>query len=123
MSNFKRITNQGILTMMIALLILLVGIVVLSERGYAADEIASGNCGAGDDEITWTLDAEGTLEISGEGQMDNFSNGQAPWNENSDSIKKIVVNDGVTSLGAFAFQYCTNLVDITIPDTVITINK
>ncbi|MBQ2264926.1 MAG: hypothetical protein II341_05905, partial [Oscillospiraceae bacterium] len=49
-------------------------------RAWAADEVtivASGECGAEGDNLTWTLDSEGLLTISGEGEMENFSG--APW--------------------------------------------
>ena len=56
----------------------------------AADIIDSGTCG---DSVTWTLDSEGTLTISGTGDMD--INSGAEWLVKPDAIKKVVIENGV----------------------------
>ena len=76
------------------------------------DAITSGICGAQGDNLTWTYQ-DGTLTISGEGDMADYSaNCTAPW-QGYTEIKKIVLEPGVTSIGDFAFYSCyANSVEI-----------
>ena len=88
----------------------------------AADAPTSGTCG---ENLTWTLDGEGTLRIAGEGAMENYGkSGNAPWYKNRDSIKTVVIEQGVTRIGSYAFwlQY-GNIARITIPDSVASIGN
>ncbi len=89
-----------------------------------ADTTASGTCGAN---LTWTLDSDGTLTISGTGAMKNYypSNNDttAPWGENCSLIKSVVISDGVTSIGSGAFYKCSSLTSVTIPDGVTSIGS
>ena len=77
-----------------------------------------------EDNLTWTLDADGTLTISGAGAMKDYdyNNNQSPVYMNS-SVKKVVIEDGVTSIGNWAFYKCTSLTTITIPDSVTSIGE
>ena len=80
-------------------------------------------------EITWTL-KRGTLTISGTGDMPDYrfvydtNHGQttAPWYSEREKIKKIVIEDGVTSIGKCAFHNCESLTSVTIPNSVTYIN-
>ena len=73
--------------------------------------------------LTWKLDADGTLTISGTGTMKDYdyNNNPSPANQKKDSVKKVVIKDGVTSIGNFAFYNCKSLTSITIPDSVTSI--
>ena len=83
--------------------------------------VASGTCG---DNLTWTLDDAGTLTISGTGEMTNWSTyANVPWYAQRESIKKAVIEDGVTSIGGDAFYNCTGLTSVTIPDSVTSIGS
>ena len=74
-----------------------------------------------EDNLTWKLDANGTLTISGTGTMKNYyDNKKSPVYKNS-NVKKVVIEDGVTSIGNYAFTYCVSLTSITIPDSVTSI--
>ena len=77
-----------------------------------------------EDNLTWTLTADGTLTISGEGAMKDYNSDDnpSPVYNNSD-VKKIVIEDGVTSIGAYAFYDCSSLTSITIPSIVTSIGN
>lgn len=93
---------------------------------HYSNVVASGTCG---ENATWSLDNDGGLTISGTGAMENFdydSSGDAltrPWEQYADSIKSVVISDGITSIGDYAFQSCRGLESVTIPDSVITIGQ
>ena len=83
--------------------------------------VASGTCG---DNLTWKLDDEGTLTISGKGAMTEWVNSDsAPWKTYSNTINKVVIQPGVTSIGGHAFSKCKNLTSITIPEGVTSIGS
>ena len=74
--------------------------------------------------LTWKLDADGTLTISGTGAMKNYKDGnQSPASQKKDSTKKVVIEDGVTSIGKYAFKGCSGLTSITISDSVTSIGN
>ena len=75
----------------------------------------SGTCGAN---LTWKLE-DGTLTISGTGAMEDSS----PWYDNRDKINKIVVGNGVTSIGNYAFKGCSSLTELTISNSVTYIGS
>ena len=76
-----------------------------------------------EDNLTWKLDADGTLTISGTGAMKDYNSDDnpSPASQKKDSVKKVVIEDGVTSIGDSAFSYCSSLTNITIPDSVTSI--
>ena len=81
--------------------------------------VASGTCG---DNLTWKLDDGGTLTISGKGAMTGWVDSDfAPWKTYSNTINKVVIQPGVTSIGGYAFSECKNLTSITIPEGVTSI--
>ena len=88
----------------------------------AASIVDSGYCGGEGDgtNLTWTLDDEGALTISGAGRMVN-SDYVLPWYEKRASIKTVKVNSGVTSIGRVAFIRCSRLTSIAIPNSVTCI--
>ena len=97
--------------------------VIITTQNTAAEVLNSGTCG---DDLTWTLDDSGTLTISGTGDMYSWyinSNSDYPWGDLRNDIKNIVIEDGVTSIGAAAFYNFKNLTRITIPDSITTIGN
>ena len=73
--------------------------------------------------LHWTIDEDGLLTISGTGAMDDFEmhNHRAAWHLYSSDIKRVVIEEGVTSIGAFAFEFCGKFTEISIPNTVTAI--
>ena len=84
-----------------------------------ANVVAEGNCG---DNLTWTLDSEGVLTIKGTGSMSDYtSDSLAPWK--SLYPRKVVIGDGVTTIGDYAFYECMGVTGVTIPSTVTSIGQ
>lgn len=74
-----------------------------------------------DKHVQWTLDDCGTLTISGTGGIDNFdheTHDNIPWYKDRDCIKKIIIEDGVTSIGNLSFECCENMTEVKIPKSV-----
>jgi len=85
--------------------------------------------GTTDKGLTWTL-LDGTLTISGEGEMDDFEANEEEediiikyWQNHRDEIKTVVISDGVTSVGYLAFVFCDSLTSVSIPGSVTRIKK
>ena len=121
-----------------AMLLSLAMLFTLAPTAFAAGSgsetlVTSGNCGAPNDEnveytntVRWSFDSNtGTLTISGNGAMANLNNstetenisdgaGTYPWAHLKDSITKIVIGDGVTSIGSKAFIAYTNVTSVSI---------
>ena len=87
------------------------------NRIVTISEIPEGVCGYS---AFWTLDDDGTLTISGSGDMydDSFS-----WENKKDRVKRVVIEEGIERIGSRAFEDFKNLESVEIPDTVKTIGN
>ena len=104
-----------------------VGVPAVGETGLdfnilaaAADIVDSGICG---ENVAWALDDAGTLTFTGEGAMDNFVIGFAPWYAKKLDIKNVIIGDGITGIGNWAFALCSNLESADIPGSVTSIGE
>ena len=123
--------RKGNLGGIFAMALILVLTLVLSVGSVSAAEptiVDSGNCGKDGSNVTWTLDSNGLLTISGTGEMayyemqyDSASDEYittAPW---GNQAKMVVIGDGVTGIGAAAFYGCSDLTSVTMGSSVTDI--
>ena len=77
-----------------------------------------GNCGSN---LKWTLES-GKMTISGRGEMTSWLNAdKVPWKNYRSRITSLVIGDGVTSIGTYAFEDCYNIASVSIGKDVETI--
>ena len=110
---------KKVLSLVLAICLTAGAVIAVPVTGFAD---ASGQCG---DNLTWTLDDDGTLTISGTGDMWDwpYPSGYSPWYNIKESVKKVTIKDGVTSVGDGAFRYCVGLINTTIPKSVAGIGE
>lgn len=91
--------------------------------GTATIKAAVVDSGILDTGLSWVLDSDGVLTISGTGDM--YKNGiiyqSLPWDTYKNSIITIVVEEGVTSIGGAAFGHCSSLTNIVLPNSTTRI--
>ena len=110
--------------LVVLLMALLCAVLVMVADAEGATIVDSGYCGAEGDgtNLSWTLDSEGTLTISGTGRMSDYEFNNRPWENYYNQILQVQVQKGVTNIGNFAFRslYISNAV---VSDGVITIGE
>ena len=103
--------KKRLVSLLLAFSMMLTFLPVGAVTVFAAD--SKWSCGATDsDTVTARFEsASGTLTFSGEGAMENYQTMHfvAPWKEISNQIKKIVIENGVTSIGSNAFYQCSDM--------------
>ena len=123
----------------LCMLLTMVPTVAFATDSESGTPVMNGTCGAvgSESDVTWKLtqnneDTENptyTLSISGSGAMANLNNstetenisdgaGTYPWAKWKDNITKIVIDDGVTSIGSKAFIGYTNVTSVSIGKVV-----
>ena len=99
---------KKIISLLLSLTMLLSIVSVVDFSAYA-DTLTTGKCGKN---VTYSFDAEtGVLTISGEGDMENYNYENNPFYKKS-NIKTVIIKNGVTSIGSYAFYDCTNLANV-----------
>jgi hypothetical protein len=84
--------------------------------------IAQGDAGA---RAGWVLYSDGLLEINGTGAMKDFesSGSDRPWNDYSTTINKVLITDGITTVGKNAFRNFPALEEVTLGDAIHVIDQ
>ncbi len=85
-----------------------------------SETVAEGTCG---ENLTWKLDDGGRLTVSGTGAMTDFTSSGQPWRDWKQEIRSVVIAEGVTSVGDYAFFHCYSLEKATLPDTLTRIGS
>ncbi|MGN0997679.1 MAG: leucine-rich repeat domain-containing protein, partial [Candidatus Ventricola sp.] len=91
---------------------------LMLSSSCALAEIARGTCG---DSLTWVLADNGTLTISGSGAMTDWDSADTEWSNYNERLVKVVIEEGVTSIGRNAFCYMSMLTEAQIASTVVSI--
>lgn len=87
---------------------------------FASEITATGTIG---DTAVWTLYDDGRLVISGTGEMESYSySNPGPWCEYSDSLSYVMIEEGITSIGKYAFLECINITEVSLPESLTRIN-
>ena len=114
-----KLQKNKILIMLAIFFVAIFGLLFISETSNkvyaeATDAVVtnSGVCGP---TATWELTSDGTLHISGEGSMTEYSYGSAPWYGYAYNITSIIVDDPIISISNGAFNGCNNLKEISLP--------
>ncbi len=90
-------------------------------QGDKQEHMAQGTIDAVGGEMTWTVDVDGTLTIAGTGEMPDYSYTATPWFSFCPYITKVVVEEGVTRIGRFAFHLCEAMTSISLPESLRSI--
>ncbi len=90
----------------------------LEEVGEIVD---SGYCGYNGDNVMWTLDSAGVMTLKGAGKTKDYSYQYSPFRNKS--VKSVVIQSGVTSVGTYLFDNCDNIISVELPETVETIDE
>lgn len=139
--SFRKIT-----VVLLILLLMTTTVSALSVTASAAEisESITGTTSGTTGDCTWTLDENGVLRISGQGEMGNYNSfygNPSPWGINltkviiekgvttvglcaflgSKQLKSITIPDSVTSIGSYSFYNCQNLTNVVIPDSITSI--
>lgn len=92
-----------------------------SENVYGEDVIDSGSCG---ENATWILSGTSTdmvLTISGEGDMYQYDASSIPWVDDRSKIKRVVVEEGITQIGDYAFYSLNKATEFLLPNSLESI--
>lgn len=83
--------------------------------------LGTGECG---EAVTWKLTDDGLLVISGDGPMADYAAiEEQPWYEYAANVQTVTIEEGVTSVGAYAFRQLSNLSAVDLPESLTTIGN
>lgn len=94
---------------------------------YLGSLYQSGDCG---NNMSWELYTTDILVLSGNGDMIDFDylssfdgSVESPWKDYSKQIRKLILEDGITSIGNGAFYNCTSLIEAVFPESLVRIGE
>lgn len=119
-TKFRALTAFALL-FLTAVILLLASDMKADAGGYGGD-----GCGVNGGEISWSVDTQtGVLTISGTGEMAEYSekNEKAPWRSYRAYITSVVIEDGITNIGSYAFYTMYKIESISVPETVMRIGQ
>lgn len=91
----------------------------VKNNSDTGETVGSGKCG---DNLTWKLDANGTLTISGTGKMYDYTTAlNTPWK--TLTVKNVVIEEGVQYIGAWAFTYKGTIESFKLPKSLTAIGQ
>ena len=116
---------KKILSLVLVLVILIsCTALTLSVSAENSASLIRGKCG---DDLDFSLNTQtGEIIISGTGEMSFYQfyhSYNAPWDDYKDTIKTVLIDNGVTSICDYAFKKCHNLTSVTIGTNVTSIGK
>lgn len=93
----------------------------MATEPYVHNVAASGTIRPG---MTWVLNGDdGTLTVTGTGAIPSYRFNKAPWYDYRESIRSIVISEGITEVGERAFYWSTNCTSVTLPSTLTAIRE
>ena len=109
-------------------ILLILPLISVSPSAQEAEILDSGKCG---DTLTWTLDSEGVLKISGSGDMYDgmldeeevkrgLQRGDVFPDKHATHINTVIIEEGVTSVGNYAFSSFW-IKDVSLPATRVRV--
>ena len=99
---------------------------VMAVPAFGGDGVQSGTCGA---DVYWSFYPDGTLVIGGVGPMDDYYasypdgvvDTDVPWPYHKVTVVRI--EQGVTSIGSYAFAYHSKLTSVSFPEGLASIGE
>ena len=117
--NASKIERKGIMKKLQKLCFIFIAVILFTalKTNVSAEEIVdSGKFG---DNIEWKLTDDGTLTLSGKGEINDIGvTHDVPWHDYADQVTKVVVEDGITSITQYCFDQHTNLKEAILADSV-----
>ena len=110
----------------VLMIILTVTLALLCSTNMKADAGIYGGegCGANGGEISWSVDTKtGILTFTGSGDMKDYTekSAKSPWRSYRAYITTVVIEDGITNVGDYAFYTMYNITEIRLPNSITRI--
>ncbi len=125
----KRHRSRTMLTALLLILLLCFAplgapVATFAAETFAAQKVTILHEGTSGSDITWQLDSNGTFTLSGTGYTLHYTgpgSGDAPWLKYHDQIRTVVIEEGVTGIGNYAFFGCEELQRVSLPQSLTAI--